>query len=627
MENKVLTGYASIDKPSRKFYKEGIDEIILEGADKKMYDFMKEKNVGHSSDPAYSYFGETRTFEYFDQKVEEYAKALKRYGLNKGDTITLCLPNIPDTAIYFYACNRIGVTPYLIDPRCTPKRVKECMELSNSKLLISVLDVMGKVVIPNVIPSDNIVVVSPHNDFIKLKTGKEATAVKMIYTLKENLYKFENLLKKDKKVIMQRDFTKGLGKYGNLTDSEYDPEIPASIVNTSGTTGTPKGAMETNKGYNITVNQIYHVAPHIGRGMTYFGYIPFFSLYGSAVGMHTALSRGIIMDLIPKIDAHKFDEIFMNKKPNIVIGVPRLFEMFPDSKFINGQDLSFGELLVMGGDKISPYKLDKINDTLLKNNCKQKITYGYGATEAMMISTTTDKEESHERGGCGTLYPGVTVRITDRNTLKEMPYNEEGEIYVNTPTMFKGYVGNEKETSDSMFIDSKTGLKYYKTGDKGYMTDSGILYHTGRFKRLMKRPDGHQVSSVPIEDALNSCEDVRDCAVVGITNSYQDQGVIPTAFIQLNGDTANKETLKKVILQSKEKLPGEREMAMAYTLVDHIPYTVNGKIDFKLLEKVKFENIDFVALDDPLFDGYFIKGENIEYFNINQPNLLRIKKK
>lgn len=98
----------------------------------------------------------------------------------------------------------------------------------------------------------------------------------------------------------------------------YDPDIPAIIVNTSGTTGTPKGAMESNKGYNVTSNQIEYIAPHLKRGMTFFGYIPFFSLYGSSVGMHSALSHGIIVDLIPKIEAHKFDQIYVEKKPNIV---------------------------------------------------------------------------------------------------------------------------------------------------------------------------------------------------------------------------------------------------------------------------------------------------------------------
>lgn len=629
MENKKITGYPSIDKPSSKYYDLDAKEKILENVDKKMYDFIKEKNKGKEDGVAYSYFGENKTFSYFDKKIEECAKALKRYGLNKGDCITICLPNIPETMIYFYACNRIGVTPYLIDPRCSLKRVVDCMNISNSKLLISVLDIMDKTIKSDAIPADNIVVISPGDEFInsKEKLCKEASQVKMLYTAKEKLYEFKTMLKRDKKILTQNDFLKAISNYGSLTDSEYDPKIPAAIVNTSGTTGTPKGAMESNRGYNITANQIDLVAPHLRRGMTYFGYIPFFSLYGSSVGMHAATTHGIIIDLIPKINTYKFDEIYVTKKPNIVIGVPRLFEMFPESEYINKCDLSFAQLLVMGGDKISPYKLEKINETLKNNGSNQKITYGLGTTESMMISTFTDKEETHKHGSCGTLYPGVNVRITDKETKEELPYGKEGEIYVDTPTMFIGYIGNEKETENSIYIDPVTKIKYYKTGDKGYMTEDGILFHTGRYKRLMKRPDGHQVNSVPIEDAINSQESVQDSVVVGIKNSYQEEGVIPTAFIEFKDKSATKEDLKSIIYATKELLPGEREMALAYSIVDHIPYTINGKVDFSSLEKLKFEDIDYIIIDDPIFEGYFTQNESLEKVSLSNSKHYKTLKK
>lgn len=628
MEQKDFTGYASIDKPSYKYYSEDIDLKILEDVDMKMYDFMKMKNKGYEDDIIYSYFGEKRTLATFDEKVEETAKALKKYGLKEKDTITICAPNIPETMIYFYACNRIGVTPYLVDPRCSAKRIIDCMNVSNSKLLVSLLDTMNKNVIPNDIPTDNIVVISPHDDFIKSKEklSKNALEVKALYTAKEKLYELKRMIKKDSKVLMQSEFMNTAKNYGKLVDSLYDPDIPAAIVNTSGTTGTPKGAMESNRGYNITSNQISYVAPHLKRGMTFFGYIPFFSLYGSAVGMHGATSHGIILDLIPKIDAHKFDKIYVDKKPNIVIGVPRLYEMFPDSDYINNTDLSFAELLVMGGDKISPSKLVKINETLEKNNCKHKITYGYGSTETMMIATTTDDKRSNVAGSCGILYPGVNVRITDRETLEELPYNQEGEIYADTPGQFMGYIGNLEETNNSIYIDEKTNTKYYKTGDKGYMNEDGILFHTGRYKRLMKRPDGHQVNSVPIEDAINTFDEVKDCAVVGIKNAYRDEGVIPTAFIELKDKSVGKDIFKEIVYKTREMLPGERDMALAYTLVDHIPYTINGKVDFSTLEKVKFEDIDYQIVDDPIFDGYFIKGEQLEKLNFTRPKTLIRKK-
>ena len=622
------TGYASIDRPSYKYYSEDIDLKVLENTDMKMYDFMKKKNKGHEEDIIYSYFGQNRTFQTFDKKVEETAKALKKYGLNEGDNITICLPNIPETMVYFYACNRIGVTPYLVDPRCSAKRIIDCMTISNSKLLVSLLDTMNKNVIANDIPADNIIVASPHDDFIKSKEklSKSALEVKALYTAKEKLYELKRMIKQDKKVLMQSEFMKTAKDYGVLTDSLYNPDIPAAIMNTSGTTGTPKGAMESNKGYNVTSNQIEYIAPHLKRGMTFFGYIPFFSLYGSSVGMHGALSHGIIVDLIPKIEAHKFDQIYVEKKPNIVIGVPRLYEMFPDSKYINGTDLSFAELLVMGGDKISPSKLEKINETLKKNNCKQKITYGYGSTETMMIATTIDNQNSHMEGSCGVLYPSVNVRITDRETNDELPYNQEGEIYVNTPTQFMGYIGNEEETKNFFYEDEKTNIKYCKTGDKGYIREDGVLVHTGRYKRLMKRPDGHQVNSVPIEDAINTFDEVRDCAVVGIKNAYRDEGVIPTAFIELKDKSVGKDIFKEIVSKTKEMLPGERDMALAYTLVDHIPYTINGKVDFSTLEKVKFEDIDYQIVDDPIFDGYFIKGEQPDRISFTKQKTL-IKKK
>lgn len=614
---KEMTGYASIDKPSYQYYPENIEELILENTDQKMYDFIKESNKGFENNPIYSYFGEKMSFQDFDKLVELYAKSLKKYGLSKGDIITICLPNIPETVIYFYACNRIGVTPYLVDPRCTENRIKECMDISNSKLLIFLLDSMSNIN-PNNINADNIVVVSPGDFFnhINTKINNDANKVKQYYRLKESIYKLQTLF--NNKVKFQQNFLKGLENYGNLIDSIYDPEIPAAIVNTSGTTGTAKGAMETNKGYNTIVNQISYVAPNIERGMSYFGYIPIFSLYGSSVGMHTAMSKGIVMDLVPKLDVSKFDEIYVNKKPNIVVGVPRLFEIFNNSKLINSTDLSFGKLLVMGGDKISPSKLDEINKTLKNNGCQEKIKYGFGSTETGMISTTLDDDEKYYSGSCGTLYPGVNVRITDRETLEEKKYNEEGEIFVNTPTLFKGYIGKDEETNKTIFVEPKTGIKYYRTEDRGYITKDGILYFTGRYKRLMKRPDGHQVSSVPIEDAISKNDLVKDVCVVGISNSYQTGGVIPTAFIELKDKEYSINTIKEIIKTELESVPGEREMALAYVIVDNIPYTSNGKVDYKSLENNHFENLEFVALDDVIINEYFLKGENISKINLKE---------
>ena len=68
-------------------------------------------------------------------------------------------------------------------------------------------------------------------------------------------------------------------------------------------------------------------------------------------------------------------------------------------------------------------------------------------------------------------------------------------------------------------------------------------------------------------------------------------------------------------------------MALAYSIVDHIPYTINGKVDFKKLEKLNFEDIEFIIVDDPIFDQYFIHDEEIEKVKLNNIKVLKKKLK
>ncbi len=627
-----LTGYPSIDKPSRKFYSDDMEERIFKDSDQKIYDFLRLRNFGFNDDIAYKYFGEEKTYGYLYDKIELCAKALKKYGISKGDSITICLPNMPETIFYIYACNRIGAIPYLVDPRCSNQRIIECMNISNSKLLISVMDVMNKSVFTKKIPSDKVVVVSPANDFLhsQEKLAIEAKTVKSLYQIKEKIYEFQNLLKKENKVIMQDDFIKNLEQYGKIVDSEYDPDIPALIVNTSGTTGTPKGAMQSNKAYNVTCNQINLIAC-LERGMTYLGYIPFFSMYGSSIGLCGALTNGISIDLLPKIKISEFDKIVTKRKPNILIAVPKMFSMFINSKYVNNTDMSFAKLMVAGGDNMAPEKINEVNQILRSKGCKTGITYGYGTTEAGNVSAfhytgNVSDAITHKAGGCGALYPGVYALVMDRETNKELPYGQEGEIYVTSPTAFMGYIGNVEETTNSIYIDKNTNLRYYKTADKGFIDYDGILHITGRYKRLMKRPDGHQVSSVPIENAINDCEEVKDCAVVGIKNKYQEDGVIPTAFIELKNNDDVDAQIKTIIQKIKNVLPGEREMALAYTVVDKIPYTLGGKKDFIALTHNNFEDLkDFMIIDDPIFDGYFKEGENLKIISLKQKKYIKTK--
>ena len=616
------------------YYPNNLDEILYKNVDEKMIDHIRRANKDYLLDVSMTFLGEKSTYKEMFDNMQKYSKSLKKYGISKGDYITIVMPNIPETICYFYALNDIGAIPYLVDPRNTFNNILECINNSNSKLLICELETYYKKIYSNLdkLPLDNVVVVSPVNFLNNKKNiNNNALIAKSLYLIKENLYKLK-YERQSTKTINQIDFLKLHSQYEGNYCENYDPEIPAIVVNTSGTTGNfVKGAVHSNKSYNIFTNQIPLITKHLNRGNTYHGYIPFFTMYGSCVGMHTALSNGIIIDNIPVFKGKKSIEEIIKKEPNILIGFPSLVEKIADLCEKRNIDTSFMKQYVIGGDNISPEKLKKENDILLSRGMKSKLIFGYGSTETMPISTTSFDERSQVPGSTGYPYPGVSVKIINPNTNEECDYNEEGEICVHTPNMMLGYLNLPDENKKSFKIIDN--IKYIKTGDKGYLTCKGILFVTGRYKRLMKRPDCHQVSSIPLENAVNSSPLVLDCAVVGIKNRGVNQGVIPTAFIVLNNDAlcdskkSEEEIITIIANNTLKNSNGERDIPLAYVVVDSLPMTINGKVDFVKLEHYYFEDINnYYIIDDVINKYYFGDISSMKVIKLTKEKNLSLKK-
>ncbi len=616
------------------YYPENLEEILYKNVDEKMVDHIRRPNLDYLDTTFGSLFGINITYRELFDNIKMYAKALKKYGISKGDCVTMAMPNIPETIYYIYACNMIGATAYPIDPRSTFKNMVDCIINSKSKLFICEMGTYYSKVAKHIdkLPTDNVIVVSPLNvlDSHKTKNNKLITA-KYLLNLKRYYEELRLSFRDTSRKYTQSDFLKHANSFSGKLEENYEPEIPAIIVNTSGTTGgSVKGAMHSNRSYNIYTNQIPLITEHLVRGNTYYGYIPYFSMYGSCVGMHTALTHGIIINNVPKFDGKKSLEEILKTKSNILIGVPNLMENLTDLCMKNNIKIDFAKQYVIGGDNISPEKLKHENEVLTSLGMKSKIIFGYGSTEALPIATTTYDERTQIYGSTGIPYPGVSIKILDPDTLHELNYNEEGEIYAHTPNTMIGYLNNNEENQKVFkMIDNK---RYFKTGDKGYLTSEGILYITGRFKRLMKRPDGHQVSPIPIENAISSNEYVKECSVVGITLNDGKPGVIPTAFVAVgeydkNKFTSEEELIKYIAQCTLENISGERENALAYVVVDSLPYTINEKIDFKELEKYSFSDLKYYVIDDAVTREYFNGIENVKYIKLNNNLVKTLKNK
>lgn len=592
---KEKTGYPSIDKPWLDYYPDNVYNKVTNDINEKTFDFMYSKNTEGLNDYALSYFGRKITYGEMFKQIENYAKILKGYGIRKNDIVSLCLPNIPETVYLKYALNRIGAISNMIDPRQSSQNILTFVNRSNSKLLFCILDACEIKINPiiNKLKVDDVVVLSI-SDSLNLSTNLTSTMLNFIYKIKKKDYINKNKNYKSK-YIFNEDLNKYFHEYLKV-DSNYEPNSVASIMYTSGTTGDAKGAMLTNEAYNTMHNQLQYTADFI-RKDTFFGAIPFFSAYGSFCGMHNSLCSGQEIILLPKINPNKIDKTLLKYKPNISFLVPGYWENFSKSKRANKEDLSYMKIIVAGGDKWAPASINKVNDFLKKQNCEHKARVGYGATEFGGAVAVVPEDDLYIAGSAGLVLPSCNAMVIDRKTEEELKYNEIGEICISSPTMMKGYLNKEDETSNLVII--KNNEKYYKTGDQGYINENGIIYVIDRYKRSMMRPDGHTVHATPIENTILENGNVENCCAVGL--KIEDKaGDIPTAFIKVKDKTNIDNFIKELDSYCLQRL-SEKDRALAYVLIDDMPYNLMGKIDYRKLEQMNIKDLDVIVVDNTFF--------------------------
>ncbi len=594
--NTNLTGYPSIDRPWLNNFEPNAADNVNKQENMTLYQYMYEKNKAYPNEYALRYFDVRITYGELFKKVEKYAKMFLGYGIKRGDYVTICMPNVPETVYFLYALCRIGAVANMIDPRMNPQGIVDKTALAKSRLLIAILDVceakIDKVI--DKLSVDDIVVVSPSDSLENAPLLSKSTIVRLAYSGKKSRLKGKG------KYILLRDFEEKYYDESAVITDEYIPDTPISVTYTSGTTGVPKGAQFTNEAFIAQNKNMHYGADIFRRQDTFLGIIPMFSSYGSLCGVNIAMCCGWETILVPKFNPLKFDELIVKHKPNNVLGVPRFWETIVNSKTIDKTDLSFFSIPLAGGDKVTPAVLERINKKLLERGSEFRLKVGYGSTElGGAVATMLDKT-CYEPGSVGSVLPGTSIKVVDPDTGKELSYNEDGEIYAYAHTQMLNYLNNPAETENITHFD-ENGIKYYRTGDKGHITESGILYIVDRYKRLMKRPDGHQVHATPIENALSAHKAVKSVAAVGITQSGTETGVIPTAFIIKNDiKEDNTELAQKLNEYCKERI-ADRDVPLAYVFVDKLPYTPMGKVDFKKLEENTFDTVSAVIVEHTFF--------------------------
>lgn len=568
-----LTGYPDQDKVWLKYYSEEAVKSNL--PEFTIYDYFMKSTQNYDKLIALKYYGTKITYKELKDKIDETAKRLTKIGVRSGEIVTLAMPTCPETVYFFYALNKIGAVANFIHPLSNPKEFKHLINEVNTKHLIAfdgAMENIGKIIDETNV--QKIVTCSP--------------SYSMPFFLRKYInYKSKPFKGNGAKYMDYRTFRalniEGICEY----KAEYIPDELAVMTHTSGTTGVPKGAKLTNDNFNAMVHQYRMKAKDFNVGDTMVTVLPPLASFMLCNCMNMPLCLGVTVDLVARYDKSDISKYLGKKYKGKVhmMGIPSYFEEILEDKKMEKANLSKLGYIVVGGGALNKEKEIAINEFFKKHNANVKITKGYGETEITSSAAYTF-EDSNKLESVGIPLLKTSVKIVDVDDHnKHLGYNEEGEVCFNTPTMFNGYYNNIEETNNITFYDENG--RWVKSGDLGYIDNDGILFVTGRIKRLfiVVGKDKSLTKAFPdrIERTIMQSKYVENCVVVSMP--HKEMGNAVKAYIILKENIVfNDEVLQDIenicIRDLRETL-----LPHEYDIVERFPQNAIGKIDLKSLEK------------------------------------------
>ncbi|MEA3423968.1 MAG: class I adenylate-forming enzyme family protein [Bacillota bacterium] len=527
--------------------------------EKTIYEVIRENALNNKEGIAYDFLDYTRTYIEFLEDIDRCARYLNDMGINKGDIVSLYLPNIPRALVLYYAINKIGGISNFIHPNMPVNENKD-MLLKMQPKAIFLLDSMYEKL--KQFRENNII-----SKYIIVKASENLPRkYKAIYGIKEKYY--NSKIKFDDNVVYYNDNDLDI----NDVEIHTDYNDVATILFTGGTTGNIKGVCLSSKNMNASAYQTGTYRIENDKSDKMLAILPVFHGYGLVNCIHTTFFESATIILLPYFKEKLFKDTIIKKKPDYMLGIPMLYSKMADLFKNEEIDLSFFKGLYCGGSKLSETILQKVNHVLVEKKSKVQLREGYGLSECVGACTLMP-ENKFKIGSVGMPYEGVEVKICDVHTGEKLENNKIGEICVQSDTVMLGYFG---EKSDN--IKSENGVKWLFTGDIGYMDDEGYIFFVDRIKRMIKIL-GHEVYPLKVESCINSIENVVNSCVVEM-----EKDSIPylKAYIVLENKLRKKRTTKKIMNICEKNLP-RWSIPREIEFVKHIPETLLKKNDYKKL--------------------------------------------
>lgn len=487
------------------------------------------------------------TYGNMKESTSKFANVLDKLSINKGDAVFNLTGRIPELYVAALGSLKYNAVFCPLFSVFGPEPIFQRMSSGDAKVLVTTKELYEKKIVPLL---DRL----PDLKFILLTDTEDHLDQKVLS------YK---LLMKEASAEFEIPYT--------------DPETPALMHFTSGTTGMPKGALHVHKA----------VLVHYVTGKYVLDFHPGDVFWCTAdPGWVTGTSYGIIAPLLHGItnivDEAEFDvkrwySLLQDEKVNIWYTAPTAIRrlMRTDIRPLAMYDLENLRLVLSVGEPLNPEAV-----TWGQEAFGVPVLDNWWQTETGGIMISNYRSMPVRPGSMGKPLPGIeaaVAEVTDDSFRLIDKAGENGHLVLKKgwPSMFRAYLHREEKYNNSFRGD------WYLTGDLASIDKDGYFWFVGRADDIIKT-SGHKVGPFEVESALLEHPDVAEAAVIGIPNEVA--GEIVKAFVVLQSDSKPSDDLKLDIMASVRKNLGPVIAPREIEFTDKLPKTRSGKILRRLLK-------------------------------------------
>jgi len=585
------------DKPEIRYFVGGKINVANNCVDRHLKTWRKNKAAiiwqGEPEEDA-----RILTYQQLYYEVCKFANVMKKYGVKKGDRISIYLPMIPELAIAMLACARIGAIHSVVFGGFSAEALRDRILDCNSNLLITADGYWrnGKVV-KSKDGADSILGDCPQvkDVFVVKRVGKDLTV-----NMKpgRDHWWHEEIAAPDIKAECELE--------------AMDADEPLFILYTSGSTGKPKGVLHTQGGYlthayqtmkwifDLKDEDIFWCTADIGwiTGHTYIVYGPL-----------AAGGTSLMFESVPTYPGpDRFWQIVEKYRVNIFYTAPTVLRslMKEGDDWVKKHDLSSLRLLGTVGEIINPEAWIWYHTVIGKERCPIVDTWWQTETGGILMSPIPGAIPT--KPGSATMpFPGVEPIIL-REDGSEVDVNEGGWLSIKKPWpgMMRTIWGDPQRFKETYFSKFPG---YYCAGDGARRDEDGYYWLMGRIDDVIK-VSGHRLGTAEIESALVSHKAVAESAIVGLPHAIKGSSIY--AYVTLKTNVKPTPELEKELRDHVRKVIGPLATPDKIQFADSLPKTRSGKIMRRILVKIASGDInnlgDTSTLADPSVITTLVKG-------------------